>query len=118
MNIRELLDFHTRFKTNGNLFAQYVSAVKDLHLPFGVVDGVGMVITDTHKKLIKQAQWQNLLHKNVGYVRALCLSDGVQYYDVGLRHVLVVWGPVAMERVVTSSLFLECDCCGWSLAKL
>jgi len=85
MNIRELLEFHTRFKVRGSFFDQYVRAVKDKHLPFGVVREVDIVITETHKKLIEQAHQQNILHKDVGHVRALRLADDVYYYDVGLR---------------------------------
>lgn len=87
MNIRELLEFHTRFKTPGGLFAQYVSAVRDMHLPSGVTAEGDIVITDTHKKLISQAQRQNILHQTVGYARALQLAPGVHFYDVGLRAV-------------------------------
>ncbi len=85
MNIRELLEFHTRFKTPGGLFAQYVSAVRDTHLFSGVTAQGNIATTDTHKKLIAQAQRQNILHQTVGYSRALQLAPNVHFYDVGLR---------------------------------
>ena len=84
INIRELLGFHTRFEFGEGGFAQYMTTVRDTRIENGVHDGA-IVLSDTHQKLIQRAQKQNILHKDVGYVRALRLSDSVYFYDVGLR---------------------------------
>ncbi len=87
MNIRETLGFHTRFKTGESFFGQYIDAVQDKNLFSGVTNFNNIALSKTHKKLIHVAQEQNILHADVGFLRALRLTDTVSYYDVGLRSI-------------------------------
>lgn len=85
--IRELLDFHTRFDTGEGFFTSYARSVHEKVSFTGVTKMHTVALSETHKKLIVQAQRQNILHKNIGYVRALQLADSVYYYDIGLKSI-------------------------------
>jgi thiazole/oxazole-forming peptide maturase SagD family component len=85
INIRELLDFHTRFDTGEGFFITYADSVREKYTRSGIINDYSITLTDTHKKLIAQAQKQHLLHRDIGYVRALQLTDTVNYYDVGFK---------------------------------
>lgn len=85
--IREILGLHTRFETGESFFSQYATAIQDKYALSGVTKLHTITLTETHRKLVRQAQKQNLLHKDIGYVRAIRLTDAVYYYDVGFRSI-------------------------------
>jgi thiazole/oxazole-forming peptide maturase SagD family component len=84
--LRELLGFHTRFKTEEKFFTWYARSMHELLYP-GKAGEQGIELSQTHHQLIRQALAEGLLHRDVGYVRALQLARGVYYYDVCLRSV-------------------------------
>jgi thiazole/oxazole-forming peptide maturase SagD family component len=83
--IRELLGFHSRFDTGDGFWMQYARSALDAITREGVTKEGTIALSETHRKLIERAQKQRLLHRDIGYVRALKLAPGVHYYDVGLR---------------------------------
>ncbi len=87
INIRELLDFHTRFDTGEGFFITYADSVREKYTRSGVINDYSIALTDTHKKLRAQAQKQHLLHRDMGYVRALQLTDTINYYDAGFKSI-------------------------------
>ncbi len=83
--VRKSLGFYTRFETGESFFRQYARSTIDMQSPGGITAAHTIALSETHKKLIVVAQQQNILHKDIGHVRALHLSPMVHYYDVGLK---------------------------------
>lgn len=83
--LREAFGFHTKFEIKGGFLKHYLRALRDRGVPSGIVAGRRILFSETHTQLIAYAQKQQLLHKDIGYVQALCLSKDVFLYDVGLR---------------------------------
>jgi hypothetical protein len=64
-----------------------VQAARDKISHIGVKDAYTIFVSGTHKKLIEQAQRNELLHQDIGYIRALELAPTVYFYDVGLMSI-------------------------------
>ncbi|MCE9541241.1 YcaO-like family protein [Candidatus Kaiserbacteria bacterium] len=86
-SIRESLSLYTRFDTGDGFFKQYARSILDVTKRSGVSAHRNITLSETHTKLIAQAQEQNILHKDIGLVRALRLEGGLYYYDVVLRSI-------------------------------